>query len=92
MFAVEKLTIKTEQRNGRKAWTIVDNVNTLQLDKNDLKSLVKYLKKKLSCNGCLKAESDRVTMQFQGRHAEEISSILQKKKLETAERILIIGI
>ena len=89
----EKLVIKVEQRNGRKAWTIVENLDVLQLEEIKLKELVKFFKKKLSCNGCLKKdkEDDHLYIQFQGKHADTLKTILEEKELISGENITLIG-
>ncbi len=51
------------------------------------------LKKKLSCNGCLKKhkENDTQFIQFQGKHSDEIQSMLSEKNIISSDDIVIIG-
>ena len=92
MKDASKLVIKVEQRNGRKAWTTIENLQALSVDNDELKQLVKYLKKKLSCNGCLKKnKDDTFYILFQGKHADALKEILEEKKLISSDKINVIG-
>lgn len=93
MKDANKLVIRIEQRNGKKAWTIVENIEVLKLDNDEVKQLVKFLKKKLSCNGCLKKEKETNVfyIQFQGKHAEFLKTIFEEKKLISDDKITVIG-
>ena len=93
MSNVDKLVIKVEQRNGRKAWTSIEHLELLDSDESNLKDLVKYIKKKLSCNGCLKKSKEDGTLyiQFQGKHAEEVQKILEAKELISSDKVVVVG-
>ena len=77
-----KLVIRMEKRNGRKSWTLIENLHVLDIDSTEIKSVLKYLKKKLACNGCVKKDSNsnKTYIQFQGKHADSVQELLIKKK------------
>ena len=81
-----------QQRNGRKYWTIVEGLNTI--DNLSLKDFVKVIKKNLCCNGSIHTDSDNsenIFVQFQGDHRNNIKDLLIKKYNISDERILIHG-
>ena len=88
-----KLIIRMEKRNGRKSWTLIENLNVLQIESSEIKSVLKYLKKKLACNGCLKTDKDsnKSYIQFQGKHADSVQELLIKKKLVSADKLVVVG-
>ena len=92
-YGDNKLIIRMEKRNGRKSWTLIENLDVLNVEPLELKSVLKYLKKKLACNGCLKTDkdSDKTYIQFQGKHADGIQELLVKKKLIAAENMVVVG-
>lgn len=73
------VVIHTQQRNGKKAWTIVTGLE--EITNFDVKKKVKMLKKRLSCNACVKRDKDsnQLVVSFQGRHAELIRSYLKER-------------
>ena len=67
--------IKVIQRNGKKNWTLVECMETIDnFTKNDYKKQLKYLKKKLCCNGSIQKKKDNndIFFQFQGDHKEKL--------------------
>jgi len=70
------INIRVQQRNGRKSWTLIEGLETIT--NFDFKKTLKYLKKKLSCNGSIKDMEDDSGkfFQFQGDHREKIVEYL----------------
>lgn len=68
----QKITVKLEKRKFGKKYTVVNGINTSELNIDDL---AKLLKNKLACGGTSK--QDRV--ELQGDHRKEVKSILVKQ-------------
>ena len=75
----DKIHIYVKQRNARKRLTFIKESEVLekQIDK---KALLKTLKKKLNCNGCIIEHEDMgECIQLQGDKRQEIKDYLMKK-------------
>ena len=85
------VVIHTQQRNGRKAWTIVTGLE--DIPNFDVKKKVKMLKKRLSCNASVKRDKDtqQIIVSFQGRHAQVIQDYLMERWKLTEDEITIKG-
>ena len=68
-----KIHIRYQQRNKRKGMTLIEG-----LDNNiDLKGFVKEIKKKYGCAGTIKQDDDdKIIVQFQGDHRNDIKDVL----------------
>ena len=67
--------IYMQQRNGKKCWTIIKNLNA-----DDKKDFLKVLKRKFSCNGSID-EDDYIWLT--GDHRNELEAILiERYKLD----------
>ena len=81
--------IRIRQRNGRKCWTFVENLDYLN-EKDDskfLEKLNKEFKKRFCCNGSI--EDD--VIQLQGDHRDEVKRMLMKKFKVKEKNIKIHG-
>ena len=83
-----KINISIQQRNGRKSWTIIDGL--LSINDLKLKDFLKYLKKKLSCNGSIDKQT-KTTLIIQGDHREKIIDILSENYFINKDQIVIQG-
>ena len=72
------ITIRVQQRNGRKSWTIIEGLD--KIVNIDMKSLLKLIKKKLCCNGAIKSNKDLETIiQCQGDHRYKLKDLIMSK-------------
>ena len=92
---VQKVHLRLQKRNNRKCWTIVEHIPT---DLN-LKKILKYMKKELSCNGHLKYEESKSddpkdkgepVLVFQGDHRDTIKSFLIEKKICASNNEIVV--
>jgi len=69
----EKIHLRVQQRNGRKSITTVQGLSS----DLDLKKIVKAVKKKYNCNGCI-VEDEKLgqILQFQGDHRDSLTTFL----------------
>ncbi len=66
-----KIIISLQQRNSKKNWTIIENLDWLKEFK--YKKALKLFKKVLVCNGSiLKNNENEKIIQLQGNHVEDI--------------------
>lgn len=72
-----KIHIRYQQRNKRKGMTIIEGLD----ESINLKSFVKEIKKNFCCAGTIKKdeEDNKIILQFQGDHRNEIQEILMQK-------------
>ena len=71
-----KIHIRYQQRNKRKGMTLIEGLD----NSIDLKSFVKEIKKKYCCAGTIKQdEDDKIIVQFQGDHRNDIQGVLIEK-------------
>ena len=72
------ITIRVQQRNGRKSWTIIEGLD--KIVNIDMKSLLKLIKKKLCCNGAIKSNKELETIiQCQGDHRDKLKDLIMSK-------------
>jgi translation initiation factor 1 len=65
--------IRNQQRSGRKSETLVEGIPEIF----NLKKIVKYLKKALNCNGCLRESEEHGTiLQLQGDCRQTVEEFL----------------
>ena len=69
---IKDIVLSTQQRNGRKYWTYIENYNP-----EDRKKFIKVIKKAANCNGSYNKDDSK--FQFQGKHVELIKNILVKQ-------------
>lgn len=84
--------LRVQQRNNRKCWTLIEGIDG-DGDVN-MKSLLKTMKKKFSCNGSIQKGSDGtgLIIQLQGDHRIDAEHLLVKKlKIFNAEDVVIHG-
>lgn len=84
-----KVTIKVQQRNGRKNWTIIENFAN-ELDKDEIKKFIKIVKKKQCCNGSYQKKEK--VIQFQGNHLEYVKNLLMNNYDFSEDNILVKGL
>jgi len=65
----QKITITTENKKFKKYYTIVEGINTKEID---IKDVAKQLKEKLACGGTVK--DNRI--ELQGNHKQKVREIL----------------
>ena len=83
------VTIRIQQRNGRKCITIITGI-ALDLD---LDKILKYLKKKYSCNGSISNDEkfgDVITLS--GDQKENVYKFFIKEQIYKKECIIIKGV
>lgn len=85
-----QITIQVQQRNGKKAWTIVTGLENVP--NFESKSFLKTLKKKLACNASQKMKDDILHILFQGRHSEIIKEYIIQKLNVSADNIITKGV
>ena len=67
----DKIIISLQQRNGKKHWTIIENLDWIK--KFIYKRTLKLFKKVLVCNGSIiKNDENKRIIQLQGNHVEDI--------------------
>jgi translation initiation factor 1 (eIF-1/SUI1) len=64
-----RVTISVQMRNKKKAWTIVED-----LDIENSKKFLKFVKKNLHCNG--KYDKEKNVYQFQGNHKDTLKKMI----------------
>lgn len=64
------ISVSVQQRNTKKTWTIVSNINEKDERK---KELLQKIKRKLNCNGSI---DENGNLRFNGNHKDEIADIL----------------
>ncbi len=81
--------IRIRQRNGRKCWTYVENLEHLNDtdDEKFMEKLNKEFKKRFSCNGNIKDD----VVQLQGDHRDGVKDILVRKFKVKEKNIKIHG-
>lgn len=87
-----EIVIHVQQRNGKKAWTIVSGLD--QIPDFNVKKNVKMLKKRLSCNASIKVDKDSglQVVSFQGSHANILNEYLLQRWKLSPDEILIKGV
>jgi len=76
--------IRNQQRSGRKSETLVEGVPEVF----NLKKIVKYLKKALNCNGCLRESEEHGTIiQLQGDVRKDVEDFLIREGISEKENI-----
>ena len=74
-----KIHLRAQQRTSRKFITIIQGLDNIN-QQVDYKELLKKLKKKLCCNGCIVDHKEYgEVLQLQGDFREDIKKILMKK-------------
>jgi len=86
----EKIHIWLQQRNGRKSWTLVENLPI----KYNLQKVLKALKKSYCCNGFVKTSQvagKHPFLQLQGDHRKRLKSFLVENGMADQEHIHVHG-
>jgi translation initiation factor 1 len=87
----EKIHIRVFQRTNRKFLTILQNIDSL-ISQNDEKTVIKYLKNKLCCNGHIKEHKEYGNViQLQGDKRYDLRDILVEHYKIDPEHIEIHG-
>ncbi|ARF10208.1 hypothetical protein Hokovirus_1_87 [Hokovirus HKV1] len=87
----EKIHIRLKQRNTKKTWTIIDNITIISNEDNDLKKILKHLKKTNQCNGSIsiEKETNKKILILQGDKRQQVKEhFLNDHKLD--ENIIVI--
>lgn len=88
---LEKIHIRLKQRNTKKKWTIIDNISIISDKDEDLKKILKHLKKTNQCNGSISVEKEtnKKVIILQGDKRQEVKEhFLNDHKLD--ENIILI--
>lgn len=84
-----KIHVQYQQRNGRKGWTNIHGLNT---DDNNIKVLIKTIKKKFACSTTIKRDEDNNNIiQLQGDHRDGIKELLVTTLNISAKNIVLRG-
>jgi translation initiation factor 1 len=87
--ASESIDIHVKQRNGRKRITTVEGLGN---DKDNLKSISKELRKKMSCSGSVNSNDDgEYFIKFSGKNTAVIIQYLMEKLHYKREQIHVHG-
>ncbi len=73
----QKLSIIVTSRKWGKPVTIIRGLDWNELESNELKKLIKYLKKKLACGGVYDRENNWI--ELQGNHRKSVKKFLRHK-------------
>tara|TARA_B110000971_G_C19599662_1_gene315559 strand:- start:36 stop:311 length:276 start_codon:yes stop_codon:yes gene_type:complete len=84
-----QVDIYVKQRNGRKCITTVQGLGN---DKDELKSIAKDLRKKMSCSGSIGNDDGQLFLKFSGKDTDTIVDYLIKKLDYSKDNIVIHGI
>lgn len=76
------------ETHGRKKKTFISN---LQMEEDNVKELLKNIKKRLGCNGSYKYKIDELIVQLQGDHIDYIYSYLVNNLYINQDNIIIKG-
>lgn len=79
--------IRLTTRKKDKYITSIENLP----DECDIKTFIKELKKKLSCNGCIKKDDNKFVIQLAGDHRDFIEEFLVNEKIATDDCIKVHG-
>lgn len=74
----KKIHLRIQKRNARKCITFIHGICEIY-DKEKLKSILKELKKQLSCNGSITQSDEEIVMKFSGDHRDDIKEYLLNK-------------
>ncbi len=85
-FETKKVHIRIQQRNGKKCWTIVEDLP----ENIDIKDFIKNIKNTCNSGGSIVDKEKRI-LQFNGDHRMTIKNILVDKKICLLENIVIHG-
>ena len=85
----EKIHIRLQKRNGKKYWTIIENLTEFIDDIKDIKKFMKYIKKKYGCNATF--IKDPKIVQFQGNQVRFAIPVLKKMFEITKDSIITHG-
>jgi translation initiation factor SUI1 len=85
--------IRIQQRNGRKAWTFVENLlDHVDNDKKKVELLVEKFKKTFCCGGSLTEDPELgLIITLQGDHRTKIRDFLATNKIVEKEHIKVHG-
>tara|TARA_B100000073_G_scaffold28578_1_gene21855 strand:+ start:365 stop:712 length:348 start_codon:yes stop_codon:yes gene_type:complete len=91
-ISVEKIHLHIQQRNGRKSWTHIKNLN-LGDDVSEYKKLLKKMRGVFACGGNIENDDDgeNIIITLQGDKRTEIRDWLVKNKLAEKDNIIIHG-
>ena len=85
-----KINIRIKQRNNKKNWTIIENLECVK--DLDIKLFNKDLKKTLCCNSSIQYTDDNnPIIQLQGDHREVIKNYLNEKLEIEKDNIIVHG-
>ena len=79
--------IRVQKRNGRKCMTIIENVSSINNNKNFTRDLSKSLRKKYNCMATVKDDS----IVLSGDHRNNVMKYLIDEELITEESIKLHG-
>lgn len=83
-----KVHIRIVKRNRRKCVTIVEKIP----EEFDLKLILKEIKKKFTCGGAIKRDSDdKVFLKITGDKRDEIKNFLIEEEIMEKDRIIVHG-
>ena len=85
-----KINIRIKQRNGKKHWTFIENLE--EITDFDFTKTTKELKKKLCCNASIKlSKNDEKYIQLQGDQREPATNYLVETLDIDLDKIVIHG-
>ena len=82
----EKIHLRVVKRNGRKCVTTIEGFR-----QDDPKKFLKYIKKKLCCNGNLTKSENEEILQLQGDQRSEIREMLVQRYHVKEKHIVVHG-
>lgn len=85
-----KLHLRVQKRNAKKCITTVSGLSyKFQLD--DMKSLIKHLKKILNCSGTIIREDNDIIFQFSGDQRNKLKQFFIDENIADDQSIIIHG-